>query len=432
MNLTRFQEITLLLVSVFLVISIFVIILIFRLYRKKAKAEQEARESLQNAQHANRAKTVFLSNMSHDIRTPMNAVLGYTDLIAKNLDNKDKVKEYLAKMKTSGDFLLSLINNVLEMSEIESGKVALDEGANDARFLMKEIMTIFDHAAKEKNIELTLDIDIQHDIVLFDKVKIREIYTNLVSNAIKYTNDNGKINVCLTEIPSDNPEYATFKGIVQDSGIGMSESYLPHLFETFVREHTVTENKINGTGLGVPIVKELVNLMGGTISVESKLGVGTKFTIIISHKICSQKELADSLQVPKRDKNFSFDGKRILLAEDNDFNAEIATIILTEVGMKVDVASDGIICIDKLTKAPPSFYDCILMDIQMPNMNGYKATSVIRKLEDPEKAKIPIIAMTANAFEKDKNLALKSGMNGHLSKPINVKELLDKLSMILS
>ena len=393
------------------------------------KADTKAQLEIANASSA--AKSAFLFNMSHDIRTPMNAIIGFTELLEKHLDDKELALSYIKKIQTSNEFLLSLINNVLEMARIESGKATLDETNCNAYTFNNSLYSLFDSQMREKGITFTRKFDVQHPDVICDETKIREIFLNILSNALKYTPSGGKVSMNLTEIPSDRPDYAMYQTVIEDTGIGMSEEFIPHLFEEFTRERSSTETKLNGTGLGMPIVKKLVDLMEGTIEVESKVGKGTKITVTLPHRIAQQADTNVLLEkVQGYDENF-FKGKRILLAEDNELNAEIAITILEEAGFVVEHAEDGIICVDMMEKAEAGYYDLILMDIQMPNMDGYKATQTIRRLSDPQKAGITIVAMTANAFDEDKKNAYKAGMNWHIAKPIRVEELMSALTEIL-
>ncbi|MDO4486675.1 MAG: PocR ligand-binding domain-containing protein [Bacillota bacterium] len=393
------------------------------------KADTKAQLEIANASNA--AKSAFLFNMSHDIRTPMNAIIGFTELLEKHLDDKELALSYIKKIQTSNDFLLSLINNVLEMARIESGKATLDETYWDVYVFNDTLFSLFDSQMKEKGIEFTRTNKVEHPYVLCDETKLREIFLNILSNALKYTPSGGKVSMNLTEITSDMPGYALYQTVIEDTGIGMSEEFLPHLFEEFTRERSSTETRLNGTGLGMPIVKKLVDLMQGTIEVESKVGRGTKITVTLPHRIAQDTDTQSYIEKAQSyDENF-FKGKRILLAEDNELNAEIAITILEEAGFKVEHAADGIICVDMMEKAAPGYYDLILMDIQMPNMDGYKATQTIRKLSDQQKAGITIVAMTANAFDEDKRNAYKAGMNWHIAKPIKVDELMSALTEIL-
>ena len=393
------------------------------------KADTKAQLEIANASSA--AKSAFLFNMSHDIRTPMNAIIGFTDLFEKHLDNKELAQSYIKKIQTSNDFLLSLINNVLEMARIESGKTTLDESYWDVYEFSDTLFSLFDSQMKKKGIEFTRTNKVEHQDVICDETKLREIFLNILSNALKYTPSGGKVSMDLTEIPSDRPGYAIYQTVIEDTGIGMSEEFLPHLFEEFTRERSSTESKLNGTGLGMPIVKKLVALMQGTIEVESKVGKGTKLTVTLPHRIAQDEDAQKIIEkVEGYDVN-QFKGKRILLAEDNELNAEIAITILEEAGFMVEHAEDGIICVDMMEKAEAGYYDLILMDIQMPNMDGYKATKTIRKLSDEKKAGITIVAMTANAFDEDKRNAYEAGMNWHISKPIKIDELMSALTEIL-
>ncbi|MGN0364850.1 MAG: PocR ligand-binding domain-containing protein [Suilimivivens sp.] len=393
------------------------------------KADTKAQLEIANASSA--AKSAFLFNMSHDIRTPMNAIIGFTELLEKHLDDKELSKAYIKKIQTSNDFLLSLINNVLEMARIESGKATLDETCWNAYTFNDSLYLLFESQMKEKGIEFIRTTDVKHPEVICDETKLREIFLNILSNALKYTPAGGKVTMKLTEVASDRPGYAMYQTEIEDTGIGMSEEFLPHLFEEFTRERSSTESRVNGTGLGMPIVKKLVDLMQGTIEVESQIGKGTKFTVTLPHRIAGKSEIAQFAEKTHAYEVTHFKGKRILLAEDNELNAEIAMTILEEAGFEVEHAADGIICVNMLEKADAGYYDLILMDIQMPNMDGYKATRTIRKFADKEKAGITIIAMTANAFEEDKINAYKAGMNFHIAKPIKLDELMSALAEIL-
>lgn len=398
---------------------------------KEEKYKADLAMARQAAESASNAKTSFLFNMSHDIRTPMNAIIGFTDLLQKNLDNRAKAEDYIRKIQDSNAFLLSLINNVLEMARIESGKAVLEETYWNAQLFNDTVYSVFTESMKKKHLTFTRTVDVQHKDVLCDTTKVREIFLNLLSNAMKYTPDGGTVCMDLKEIPSNMEGYAMYQTVISDTGIGMSKEFLAHIFEDFSRERTSTESKVEGSGLGMAIVKKLIDLMKGTIEIESELGKGTRITVVLPHKIASTREIEHISETEMENYTQSFEGKKILLAEDNDLNAEIAIEILTDAGFIVERAEDGAICVKKLTENQPGFYDLILMDVQMPNMNGYEATMKIRALEDKEKADIPIVAMTANAFEEDKNDARRAGMNGHLAKPINVKKLIKTLSEIL-
>lgn len=389
------------------------------------KQQDLLKDALAAAEESSRAKTTFLNNMSHDIRTPMNAILGFANLIERDCENPELLRNHLKKLKSSGDFLLSLINNVLEMARIESGKYEMEEVAVNLQESSALTATIFDTALKEQNLTLSSTVRVTHEYVYVDIVKMREIIINLISNAIKYSKKNGHINVSLIELPQKRDGYGYYEFVVEDDGIGMSESYLPHLFDSFERERNSTESKIVGTGLGLPIVKKLLELMGGTISVESALGKGTKFTLLIEHRLCMERDIVHDSDCSSPSK-VDFVGKRILLAEDNDLNAEIAENLLTDAGFKVERATDGCHCIELLNKASADYYDIILMDILMPCMDGYETTRRIRKLNNARKD-IPIVAMTANAFDEDRRAAMDAGMNGHVAKPINMDVLLEAL-----
>lgn len=381
------------------------------------------------AEAASSAKTSFLFNMSHDIRTPMNAIMGFRDLLEKHIDEPERRADYLRKIKEASKVLLSIINNVLEMARIEKGTVVVEEVAMNTKNFGISIFSVFSEMMAEKNIEFTHEDLVVHHNVYCDPTKIREIFMNLLSNAYKYTKPGGKVHVRLRELPSNREGYAFFETSVSDTGVGMSAEYLAHIFEEFSRENTSTANKIEGTGLGMPIVKRLVELMGGTIRVSSEKGVGTTFFVTLPHRIADEIEDAEPENVVADET--VFEGKRILLAEDNDLNAEIAEEILTSAGFMIERAEDGAICYEKIVSSETGYYDLVLMDIQMPNMDGYQATRAIRALADKEKANIPIIAMTANAFEEDRSKAINMGMNGHIAKPIDVSELLMVLARVI-
>ena len=400
-----------------------------RYERDREQVQKALKQSQIAAEAANKAKTDFLFNMSHDIRTPMNAILGYANLMGKHLDDTEKCEDYLDKIKKSSDFLLSLVNNVLEMARIESGKVVLEEAVGQADDLVKQIISVYSELMKQKGITFTTDIHVQTEYYYGDVVKLSEIFLNLISNAYKYTMKGGEVSMTVRELECVKEGYILLQTEISDTGVGMSRDYLPKLFEEFSREHTSTENKIEGTGLGMPIVKKLVELMHGSIKVESELGKGTTFVVTIPHRIAETKAVKKDTTLPADLEKFK--GKRILLAEDNELNMEIATEILREFGFAVDSAKDGMLCIDKLMEADAGYYDMILMDVQMPNLDGFGATRKIRSMKDKKKSSIPIVAMTANAFEEDRQNALAAGMNGHLAKPIEIPKLLDTLTEIL-
>lgn len=401
----------------------------------KQKQQELERERLriayQSAESANQAKTTFLLNMSHDIRTPMNAILGYTQLMKQHVMDP-KALHYQEMIEKSGKLLLSIIDNVLDMARIESGKMELDENYNHAGRIVSNICEVFKVEAEKKNIQLIYLLHVQHSHIMCDVLKIEEIFTNLISNAIKYTPPGGKITVSVQEVPCKKNGYVSIETSVEDTGIGMSQKFLPHIFELFSRERNTTIGKVAGTGLGMAIIKSLIDLMGGTIKVESELGKGSKFTVIMQHKLADAKYYEKQERLFKEDLKVEFRGKHILLAEDNELNAEIAVAILEKMGFVVDRVEDGIFCVNKMEQEPAGTYDLILMDIQMPNMDGYKATQIIRNFSDEKKAKIPIIAMTANAFEEDRKRAVVNGMNGHIAKPIDALKIEETLKKILN
>ena len=402
------------------IFSLLVATIYYQISSKKHREKQYAvdlKNAAELAKSANEAKTRFLFNMSHDIRTPMNAIIGFSGLLEKNLQNEEKAKEYLGKICSSGNLLMTIINQILEIARIESGTIALQLKAED-------INTVFEEDIRKKNLQYSADLDVYHTFIFCDRVKLQEIMLNIISNAIKYTSDGHAVHVKIYEKDSEDPRKARFIFTCEDTGIGMSEEYLPHIFEEFSREHTTTENKVAGTGLGLPIVKSMIELMGGSIQVESTQGVGTKFTVDISFDMASESDVYRDQISEQPDVLEKLEGKRILLAEDNDLNAEIAIELLAEEKIVVDRAKDGAECLDKLEKAVPGYYDMILMDIQMPVMDGYDAAARIRRMKDEKKASIPIIAMTANAFAEDRQKAISMGMNDHVAKPIDMNVLL--------
>ena len=395
-----------------------------KIIKKEKQQEEILNKALIEAKVASKAKTDFLFNMSHDIRTPMNAIIGFTNLLEEHLDDKETLLNYIDKIKTANEFLLSLINNVLEMAKIENGKEHLDEANTNMVDFYHTIVTLFHTQMNEKGVIFRHSLKIRHRNVMIDVTKMREILLNILSNALKYTPTGNSVTMTVTELPSEREGYAVYQTIIEDTGIGMSEEFLSHMFEYFSRERTTTESGVSGTGLGTAIVKKLVDLMHGTIDVESKLGEGTKITLKMSHQITENQDVQQNFQNEREYNTRDFTGKRILLAEDNDLNAEIAIAILEEQGLEVERAEDGIVCVNMIEKADADHYDLVLMDIQMPNMDGYKATQLIRQLPDKKKSRVPVIAMTANAFEEDKRNALVAGMDGFLSKPIVIEELL--------
>ena len=417
------------------------------LLRKARKAEASAKlaaddtqklndrleTALKKAEEASLAKTHFLNNMSHDIRTPMNVILGYAQLMEDELKEKElpKTKEHLEKLQQSGKLLLSIINNVLDMARIESGKMELDESYGRLEDLRQSVFAVFDAEAKKKKIAFQYTMKVEHEHVLTDVTKVKEIFVNILSNAMKYTPSGGSVTVSLEELPCDEPGYMIVRTRVSDTGIGMSQDYLTRIFEAFTREQNTTKSKIAGTGLGMSIVKKYVDLLGGTIQVESELGKGSTFTVTLKHKIADESYYGKGqIENPETGTEI-LKGRNILIAEDNDLNAEIAAAILERAGLKTERVENGVQCVNLITKMPAGTYDMILMDIQMPEMDGYEAARVIRQLPDRDKACIPIIAMTANAFEEDRKDAMAAGMNGHMAKPIQVDQLLSMLAEMI-
>ena len=391
------------------------------------KALEEAKRA---AIEANRAKSTFLFNMSHDIRTPMNAIIGFTGLLEKHQDEPGRRNDYLNKLKEASALLLGLINNVLEMSRIEKGHLDLDIQAWGVEQMYDSFCSVFLDMMVQKGITFCHSMDVEHEFLFCDPIKVRDVIMNLLSNAYKYTPRGGKVELYIHQYPCEEEGYVMMETIVKDNGQGISAEFLPHLFEEFTREHSTTDIKVEGTGLGMPIVKNLLDLMGGTIEVESAPGKGTTFKVYLKHRIAQKSDL---LNVDMPDlSDVDFKGRRILLAEDNDLNAEIAIEILKDVGLVVDRANDGLQCVEMMEAAPSGYYDLVLMDIQMPRMNGYEATRIIRQMDDRAKANVTILAMTANAFEEDKREAIKSGMNAHLSKPIEVDKLVKTLKRSLN
>ena len=426
-------------------LSIIGVILVF--LRKARKAEASAKlaaddtqklndrleTALKKAEAASLAKTSFLNNMSHDIRTPMNVILGYAQLMEEELKEKDlpETKEHLEKLQQSGKLLLSIINNVLDMARIESGKMEIDESYSRIEDLRQSVFTVFDAEARKKKIAFRYSVNVEHEHVLTDVTKVKEIFVNILSNAMKYTPSGGSVTVSLEELPCDEPGYMIVRTRVSDTGIGMSQDYLTRIFEAFTREKNTTRSKIAGTGLGMSIVKRYVDLLGGTIQVESELGNGSSFTVTLKHKIADESFYENRKIKNSETGTEILEGRNILIAEDNDLNAEIAEAILKRAGLKTERVVNGIQCVNMITKMPADTYDMILMDIQMPEMDGYEAARAIRQLPDREKACIPIIAMTANAFEEDKKDAMAAGMNGHMAKPIQVEQLLSMLAEMM-
>ena len=378
------------------------------------------KNALHRAEEGSRAKSSFLFAMSHDLRTPMNAIIGYAELMEAHWGEKEVTTNYLQKLKGASQFLLALIGNVLEIARIESGKETLNEAPWNLMKLEETLDILLDGEISRKQLTVNRNVNIRHANVYCDALKIREIIMNLLSNAVKYTSEGGKIVLDIEEKPSALDGFMTLQIRVSDNGIGISKEYVPYIFDAFTRERSSSESGIIGTGLGLRIVKSFVDLMNGDISVKSEPGKGTCFTVEISCRKIPEEELQQ--QMEEQPENVSLAGRRLLLAEDNGLNAEIAMTILQDADAEVELAADGKIAVDKLKDVPVGYYDAILMDIQMPNMNGYEATKAIRKLTD-ERAKIPIIAMTANAFEEDRQAALAAGMDDYVAKPVEISEL---------
>ena len=432
---------------VLLVSSIFVAVIllaILKLLRKARKAEAAARKAAndtqelnaklqiaaEKAESANRAKSTFLFNMSHDIRTPMNAIIGYADLASRHSDDPVKLKKYMENIQVCGQNLLMLLNNVLDLARIENDKTEMEYSVSDVEKDFRNCIAMFRNQADSKGQTLTVTTQLPYPYIYADIPHLTEVCTNLVSNAVKYTGAGGTIRCGVTQKPGEKEGWCDTVVTVADNGIGMSQEFQKHIFEPFERERTSTVSKVEGSGIGMGIVKKLVGLMGGTVEVESKIGVGSTFTVTIPCRIASEEEAQAKRAADPADRE-SLRGTRILLTEDNDLNAEIATELLQEEGCTVDRAKDGVECVDMLEKAANGTYQLILMDVQMPVMNGYDATKKIRRMDDPQKANIPIVAMTANAFSEDKQVALDAGMNDHIAKPINMSVLVPTLRKYL-
>lgn len=421
-----------------------VLLTILKLLQKARKAEAAAKKAandtqelnaklqvaVEKAESANRAKSTFLFNMSHDIRTPMNAIIGYADLASRHLDDPAKLEKYMENIQVCGQNMLMLLNNVLDLARIENDKTEIEYSVSDVEKDFRNCIAMFQNQADSKGQTLTVTARLQHPYVYADIPHLTEVCTNLVSNAVKYTGACGTIHCDITQKPGKKEGWCDTVITVADNGIGMSQEFQKHIFEPFERERTSTVSKVEGSGIGMGIVKKLVGLMGGTVEVESKIGVGSTFTVTIPCRIASQEERQAKRDTTSSDKK-SLSGTKILLAEDNDLNAEIAVELLQEEGCTVDRAKDGVECVDMLEKAANGTYQLILMDIQMPVMNGYDAAKKIRRMDDLPKADIPIIAMTANAFSEDKQAALDAGMNDHISKPINMNVLVPTIQKYL-
>lgn len=405
--------------------------------QKKAQMQQKAliEDALLRAENANKAKTKFLSDMSHDIRTPMNAIIGFTRLAIMNIDNKERVRGYLGKIAVSGNHLLSLINNVLDMSRIESGRIQLEQTECELSEVVHELENMLMQEIQSRNLSFHIDMaDVADGRVICDRLRLKQLLQNLLGNAIKFTKPGGSIDIRISERADKGAGEPVYEFRVKDTGIGMSEEFLEHIFEPFERERNTTVSGIQGTGLGMAITKNIVEMMDGTISVTSKKDVGTEFTVQLPmQKASAKQEEAESARDGRNDPaaRDSLKGQRILLVEDNELNREIAGEILMEAGLVVEEAENGSVAVDKLLEKGPGYYRLVLMDIQMPVMDGYEATRTIRRFENKELADIPIIAMTANAFEEDRREALKAGMNEHVAKPIDVEQLLDTMEDVM-
>lgn len=402
--------------------------------RKAANDTQELNAKLQvaveKAESANRAKSTFLFNMSHDIRTPMNAIIGYADLASRHLDAPAKLEKYMENIQICGQNLLVLLNNVLDLARIENDRTEIEYSVSDVEKDFRNCIAMFQNQADSKGQTLTVTTHLLYPYIYADVPHLTEICTNLVSNAVKYTGAGGTIHCNVTQKPGKKEDWCDTVITVADNGIGMSQEFQKHIFEPFERERTSTVSKVEGSGIGMGIVKKLVGLMSGTVEVESRIGVGSQFTVTIPCRIASEDETQAKRDTTSSDKK-SLLGVKILLTEDNDLNAEIAAELLQEEGCTVERAKDGVECVDMLEKAANGTYQLILMDIQMPVMNGYDAAKKIRRMEDPQKADIPIIAMTANAFSEDRQAALDAGMNDHVAKPINMNVLVPTIRKYL-
>ena len=388
----------------------------------KLRQREELEKAVSAADAANAAKSAFLFNMSHDIRTPMNAILGFTQLAEQEDGVSDKVKDYLQKIRISGNKMLSIIDNVLELSRIESGKVTIEETPVAAGSIIDDCMVMIQAEIDKKKQQLTVSKEIIYPYIYVDMARITEIILNLMSNSIKYTNDGGRIHCAISQKEDEREGWCIHELTVSDNGIGMTREFQKHIYESFTRERSSTASGIAGTGLGMGIVKKLVDMMDGTIDLQSKIGEGTTFRVRIPCRIATQEDTQ-----PKTVENIGnpedLKGIRILLAEDNDLNAEITVTLLSEVGFTVERAANGVECVEMLKDRPAGYYSIILMDIQMPVLDGYNATSNIRRMDDKAKASIPIVAMTANAFAEDREKALSVGMNDHIAKPVDMNKL---------
>ena len=409
-----------------------------RILEEKNQELAQSREALSNAldeaESANRAKTAFLNNMSHDMRTPMNAIVGFTDLAVEHADDSEQVRNYLDMISVSSQHLLSLINDVLDMSRIESGNLNIEEQNVDLKELINDIRLITQTDAESKNLALSIDTEgIQHGNVAADRLRLSQVLLNILSNAVKFTPDGGTIQFTAEERPSDSEDTVEYVFRIKDNGIGMSEEFRKTIFDAFTRERTTTVSGIQGTGLGMAITKSIIDKMGGSITVHSEEGKGSEFIVSLPFKVMTAPK-SDELKTraPEEKKEHDFTGKRVLLVEDNEMNQMIATSILEKTGVTIDIAENGQVAVDKVKAADAGYYDIILMDVQMPVMDGYEATRQIRALEDPGKAEVPIVAVTANAFEEDRKITMEAGMNDHLSKPYDVPAIMKTMSNLIT
>lgn len=409
---------------------LFLIAVISFVSKEELEHKKELQLALERAEIASKAKTNFLFNMSHDIRTPMNAILGLSKMAVQNINNREKVLEHLKNLNNAGEHLERLLNNVLDMAQIETGKIKLNIEPYHLPTEVKTLEALFALETQKKNIHFSVHFDIKDEIVFYDKLRLEQVELNLIGNAIKYTPDGGTITYTITQIGEAEDGYGVYEGCVKDNGIGISSEFHEQLFELFTREKNSTMSGIQGTGLGLSITKNLIEQMGGTISFNSESGVGSEFFFRLSLKIGEEKDLPHAPE-PAEERH-DFTGKRLLLAEDIEINREIVIELLSEYGVLIEIAEDGLIAVDKVSRSTPGYYGLILMDIQMPNMNGYQATETIRHLSDPAKANIPIIALTANAFESDRQNAFAAGMNDHIAKPIDMQKLIAALEKYFS
>ena len=429
----RFYQIMCIVIScIFSLLIATVFYLISSKKHRERQYEAELEKSAEQAKNANEAKTRFLFNMSHDIRTPMNAIVGFSGLLEKNLQNERKAKEYLEKIQSSSNLLLRIINQVLEMARIESGTAVLQLKAEDMDALFHRVNTVFEEDVRKKNLQYHAVLDVRHHYVVCDQTKLQEIMLNIISNAIKYTPEGHSIYVEVHEAVSENPSKIRYIFSCEDTGIGMSEEYLPHIYEEFSREHSTTENKVPGTGLGLPIIKSMIELMGGSIQEESRQGMGTKFRKDLSFDIALKEEVYGSEDTIESSAIHTIKGKRILLVEDNELNAEIAKTVLEDVGALITRAENGQQALELFKEKPAGTFDVILMDLMMPVMDGYTATRKIRELERSDAKTVPIIAMTANAFQEDAEKCIAVGMNAHLAKPLDIEKMKMTIKSICS